>query len=59
MTVLVYACITWTHGEKKAKFKLHKNTAYYFEQILEASPFKTVGLQPFTANRTNNPTLMN
>ena len=41
--VLLYECITWTlikRLEKKTKWELHKDIAYCFEQILEATAYK-------------------
>ena len=40
---------------KKARWKLHKDAACCFEQILEAAPYKTAAVQPFTSHLTNDP----
>ena len=47
-----------THGEK-ARWKLHKNAACCFEQILEAMPRKTATVRPLTSHHTNHPSKMN
>ena len=39
--------------EKKARWELHENATYYFQQTLEAALHKTVTLQPLSSNLTN------
>ena len=39
---------------EKAACKLHKNAAFYFEQIQGAAPNKTTIVWPFTAHLTNS-----
>ena len=39
---------------RKVRWKLHKNTVCYFEQILEAAPYKTSAVQPLTSHLTND-----
>ena len=34
------------HMEKNARWELHKNAMYCFEQILEATSYKTAAVQP-------------
>ena len=53
--VLLYDCTPSTLTkllEKKSKCKSHKHAASYFEQILEASPYKTAAVQPLTSHHT-------
>ena len=38
---------------EKARWELHKDAAYSFEQILEAAPYKTV-VQPLTSHLTKH-----
>ena len=57
--------IVWLHyldvnkmSEEKARWKLHKNAACCFEQILEAAPCKTEAVWPLTSYLTNNQSKM-
>ena len=40
---------------EKAKWKLHKDAASWFEQILETAPYKTAAVQPLTFHLLNHP----
>ena len=40
---------------QKAKCKLHKNAAFYFEYILEAAFLKTAALRPLASHLRNHP----
>ena len=40
--------------EVKSKWKLRKDVACYFEQILEAAPYKTAVVQPFISYPANH-----
>ena len=49
--------IIWLHhldfeemSRKKARWELHKKAVYYFEQILEAAPYKTVAVWLLTSH---------
>ena len=44
--------------EKKARWKLHKDTMRCFKQILEAVPNKTTSVWPLTSDRINYPCKM-
>ena len=43
---------------EKAKWELHKDDVYCFEQILEAALHKTAALWPFTSHIANHPSKM-
>ena len=47
-----------THKEK-AIWELHKNVMCCFEQILEATPHKTLAIRPLTSHLTNYPSKTN
>ena len=58
MWVLLYGCTTWTLmkcQEKKVRWELLKDSACYFEQILEAALHKATALWPLTFHHTNHP----
>ena len=54
LSIILYGCTTWTQ-EKKLKWKLNKNAACYFEQILEATTHKTAAVRPLTSQLKNHP----
>ena len=43
-----------TYGEK-ARQQLHKNATSYIEQVVEATPHKTVAIRPSTTYHENHP----
>ena len=45
-------------SEKKARWELHKNTLYCFEQILEATPHKNADGWSLTSHLTSHLTKM-
>ena len=47
-----------THGEK-GRWKLHQNATCYFEQILEATFYKTAAVCPYASHLTNHPNKRN
>ena len=58
-----FSTIVWLHHSEfnetlgeKARWELDKDTACYFEQILEAAAYKTAVIQPLTSHLTNHPT---
>ena len=57
VSIILYRSTTWTlikHREKKLNWELHKNAAFCLEQILEAAPNKTVGVQAPASHLTNH-----
>ena len=44
----------WTKRLKKARWRLRKDAACCFEQILEAAPYKTAVVQPLATYLTNH-----
>ena len=40
--------------EEKARGQLHKDVGCCFKQILEATPYKSTAVQPFTSHLTNH-----
>ena len=46
-------------SNEKARWELHKNAVYYFEQILEAAPNKTAALRPLASYLINHSSMMN
>ena len=44
---------------EKARQEPHKSVTCCFEQILEATPYKTAIVPPLTSHLTNNPSKMN
>ena len=52
--VLLYGCSTWNETPGvKVRLELPKDTAGYFEQILEATPYKAATVQPLTPYLTS------
>ena len=47
-----------THGEK-VRWELHKNAKFYFEQILEATLYKTAVVGLLTSHLTIDPSKTN
>ena len=57
MLVLLYDCTNLTNkmpGEN-TRWELHNNATCSFEQILEATPYKTAVVQPLTSHLTKYP----
>ena len=54
-----YCCTTWTLTKclKKARWKLHKDSACCFQQILEVEPNKTATIWPFNSHLTKGVSL--
>ena len=50
--------LTKMHGEK-VRMERHKNATCYFEQILEATPNKTIAVRPLNSHLTNHLSKMN
>ena len=48
-------CSLMKFFEKKTRLELHKDAACCFKQILEAAPYKTVGIWPLTSHLINYP----
>ena len=60
--VQLYGCTARTstkHLEIKARCQLHKDAAYFFQQILETAPNKAAAVQPLVAHLTNHPLKLN
>ena len=61
VSVLQYGCTTYTlmkFLEKKLDRNCRKDSACYFEQILEAAPYKTAAVWPPSSHHTNYPNEM-
>ena len=41
--------------KEKARWELHKDAAYCFEQILKAATYKAAGLRLLTTHHTSHP----
>ena len=65
MWLCQYYCMDAPHGypkktlREKATWKLHKNAMSYLEQILEATPHKTMAVWPLTSHFKNHPSEIN